>query len=190
MIRKNRKKMGARGRRTQPANDSKYQEPELIASISDVRRVIREKQLYDTNGNPELEQVAAFYKIAIRRELLPSLQSGYLRHTKEGWVIGVNVKHPIARQRFTIAHELGHYVMHRNDNGSTDFEDEIFFRATDVSPMEYAANTFAADLLMPDDKVRGEISGGIRDLSVLANKFEVSLEAMRYKVESLGYIIR
>lgn len=182
--------MGARGRRVQSANDNKYQEPELIASITDVLRVIRDKHLIDANGNPELEEVAECYKIAIRREPLPSFQSGYLRHTKDGWVIGVNVKHPIARQRFTIAHELGHYVMHRNDNGSTDFEDEIFFRGTDVSPMEYAANMFAANLLMPDDRVRDEISRGIRDLSVLANKFEVSLEAMRYKVESLGYIIR
>ncbi len=56
--------------------------------------------------------------------------------------------------------------------------------------MEYAANMFAADLLMPEDRIREEISNGTRDLSELANKFSVSIEAMKYKVESLGYIIK
>ena len=182
--------MGTRGRRA-TNKSSEYQEPELISKISDVEKLIRENHLVDDNENPDLEAVAEHYGITIRRVDMPSLQSGYLRHTiDEGWVIGVNCKHPKARQRFTLAHELGHYVMHRNDNGSTEFEDEIFFRATNMSPIEYAANAFAVTLLMPDERVRAAISAGERNLSTLAEKFAVSLEAMKYKVESLGYIVR
>ena len=182
--------MGTRGRRA-VSKSSEYQEPELISEISDVERLIIDYHLVDDNENPDLEAVANQYGITIKREDMPSLQSGYLRHTlNEGWVIGVNRKHPKARQRFTIAHELGHYVLHRNDNGSTEFEDEIFFRATNMSPIEYAANAFAVSLLMPDERVRNAISGGERNLSSLAEKFAVSLEAMKYKVESLGYIVR
>lgn len=182
--------MGTKGRRSVPKSNV-YEEPELISKISDVERLVREQQLVDVNGNPDLEAIAKQYGITIHREDLPSLQSGYLRHSlEEGWVIGVNRKHPKARQRFTIAHELGHYVMHRNDNGSTEFEDEIFFRATNMSPIEYAANAFAVTLLMPDARVLNAINGGERNLSALAEKFAVSLEAMKYKVESLGYMVQ
>lgn len=52
------------------------------------------------------------------------------------------------------------------------------------------ANDFAAALLMPDDKVVEFIKSGNRNLGELASKFGVSVAAMKYKVEKLGYKVR
>ncbi|MBK5927694.1 ImmA/IrrE family metallo-endopeptidase [Rhodobaculum claviforme] len=52
-------------------------------------------------------------------EPLPDGLSGHLiydesRGSRSGFVIVVNSNHPVGRQQFTIAHELGHFVLHRN----------------------------------------------------------------------------
>lgn len=58
-----------------------------------------------------------------------------------------------ARRRFTIAHELGHYLLHRHLAAQFACAD------LDVSPIEREANIFAADLLMPMHLLQPGISG-------------------------------
>lgn len=53
--------------------------------------------------------------------------------------------------------------------------------------MEYEANEFAANLLMPKERVRDEIRNGVTSLKSLAEKFGVSILAMKYQVQKLGY---
>lgn len=69
-------------------------------------------------------------------------------------IMCVNQKHSETRQRFTIAHELGHYSLHGKDGTFVDvdfrgsvYRDGISTRAIDAREME--ANAFAAELLMP-----------------------------------------
>lgn len=112
--------------------------------------------------------------------------SGYLERRGERWIMGVNAFHHRVRQRFTMAHELGHFALHRNDYSR--FDDVTFSRRnSDPSRMERDADQFAADLLMPEVQVRAEIGKGIRGLNDLARQFDVSSLAMRYRLESLGY---
>lgn len=111
--------------------------------------------------------------------------------------IGVNQTHPSVRQRFTIAHEIGHYVLHRER--SSLFIDKSYtavYRDTRSSKgddrPEIQANQFAAALLMPRELVLAEVEkhgfdlGDEAALERLAEKFQVSLQAMTYRLSNLG----
>lgn len=88
---------------------------------------------------------------------------------------------PDVRLRFTVAHELGHLMLH-------DFTGVVHRDAKGVygGPKEFEANAYAADLLMPEWMVRhvGRRTGFYVDL--LARKFNVSDQAMLYRLEHLG----
>jgi Zn-dependent peptidase ImmA (M78 family) len=81
-----------------------------------------------------------------------------MRRIKDGTgVIGVNNNHHRNRQRFTIAHEIAHYRLHHVGKVFNDAT-PVFFRdttsAAGQSPQEIVANAFAAELLMPENKLR------------------------------------
>jgi len=106
------------------------------------------------------------------------------------------------RERFTIAHELGHLCRHIAPASAEKFVDteETLKRNNLWNIQEYEANNFAAQLLMPDDliveegkkialklKEKGNID--INEfISKMAQKFEVSKQAMRYRLKNLGII--
>ena len=91
------------------------------------------------------------------------------------------------RQRFSCAHEIGHYVK-RVSSDASDSWGYIDRRgpsaAEGVDPEEIFANQFAAELLMPEQVVRRMAD----DLSPagLAVAFDVSVGAMKYRLENLG----
>ena len=79
-------------------------------------------------------------------------------------------------------------MLHRNKLQS--FTDEIFFRSGIKGDVEYRANEFASILLMPEDGVRKAIREGIRNLGLLAERFDVSSQAMKFRVIELGYKLK
>lgn len=82
------------------------------------------------------------------------------------------------RQRFTLAYELGHLVMHLQTNSS-------FTR--DIS---HEANEFAAEFLMPEKDIKGDFKDGV-NLNVLADlkrKWKVSMQALLYRANDIGVI--
>lgn len=121
-------------------------------------------------------------------ENLTASQSGYLKKGDTDWIIGINSKHNKKRQRFTMAHEFAHYILHRPDN--IYFEDEIFFRDSNITSIEYAANEFASKLIMPEEFIRETISKGKTSLEMLAEMLDVSVLAIKNRVISLGYQLR
>lgn len=123
--------------------------------------------------------------------------SGVLVVKDEIGTIGVNQSHSPVRQRFTIAHELGHYVLHRElsnlfiDKEYTAFRDSKSSQGEDRA--EIQANRFAAALLMPREMVMREIGGphgfdfgDEKTLDRLADKFQVSVQAMSIRLSNLG----
>lgn len=185
--------MGTKGRRLQSKN-TEYEEPKLLSRIQDIVKLAEEKNLYHQRGMLDIESLiheiseVEDVPISIRYEEMDQSQSGSLNYESGGWIIRVNSIHNKKRQRFTLAHELGHYILHKNK--TTDFRDTTFFRNEDKTSLEYMANDFASALLMPDEKVKECVKEGIRKISDLADKFEVSSSAMRYKVERMGYKIQ
>jgi Zn-dependent peptidase ImmA (M78 family) len=94
-------------------------------------------------------------------------------------VVRVNRDESAVRQRFTIAHELGHLLLHPIATHHRDSE----YRNN--GPLETEANAFAVDLLLPAWLV-WEVAGyvGIDD-TALANAFRVSIQAMKYRKRQL-----
>ena len=108
-------------------------------------------------------------------------------------IIGVNSLHPPNRQRFTLAHELAHHRLHREeleravhlDRGSLR-RDWLSTQGVDEREME--ANAFASELLIPTELLRPALGGRPVDfededeIGILARKFRVSPAAMRYRL--------
>jgi Zn-dependent peptidase ImmA (M78 family) len=85
------------------------------------------------------------------------------------------------RDRFTIAHELGHYFLHSNQG-----ESPIIATRQGSSRIEWEANWFAAALLMPSDAFRKSYEDNGKNLAVVAARFGVSQEAARVRKDVLG----
>lgn len=111
-------------------------------------------------------------------------------------IIGVNALHHPNRQRFTMAHELGHHVMHCEAITGTVHVDKGFamilmrddLASQGTDRMEIQANAFASELLMPEsilEKMLDVSSVDLDDtesLQAIARKFKVSLSALQYRL--------
>ena len=114
--------------------------------------------------------------------------SGLLLDAGGRVVIGVNKRHAVVRRRFTTAHELGHHVLHHGERFHLDLTSSTSWHGDPPGydpHVERAANTFAAELLMPAawviDRDNHEIS-----VVALARDFGVSQEAMGFRLVNLG----
>jgi hypothetical protein len=104
------------------------------------------------------------------------------------WVNGVEAARSPGRRRFTIAHEIGHWILHA---AAAPTAQTRWCRTEDVSEsrtssdVESEANRFAAALLMPRDLVLVEAERQLLNVVVLAHRFEVSEAAMRVRLTTL-----
>ena len=126
--------------------------------------------------------------------------SGFLYRDASQRVIGVNTQHASVRQNFTVAHELGHLLLHDQDQLHVDraFPTVRLRDATSgdgVEDAEKEANLFAAELLMPEGFLRQDLAGhetldlyDERLIPELAHKYNVSVQALTYRLQYLGYI--
>jgi Zn-dependent peptidase ImmA (M78 family) len=113
-------------------------------------------------------------------------------------IIGVNEAHHLNRQRFTLAHELGHFLLHHSASSVFIDASPVFFRdetSSDGSKLqEIEANTFAAELLMPEELLRKFINNQPLDafderaVRRLAAQFGVSAQALTIRLTRLGLI--
>jgi Zn-dependent peptidase ImmA (M78 family) len=136
--------------------------------------------------------------------------SGFLLKdkAKDKIILGVNSNHPETRKRFTISHEIGHLLLHSEESFHIDKSNEGFRRritkdkfernkdsATGANKIEREANLFAAELLMPTAFIEKDMAklGDIdflHDLKLekLAVNYGVSIQALTYRLNYLGYM--
>ena len=144
----------------------------------------------------DVEDVARTLGLAIVRGSLGREVSGILISRGRVSTICLEETDSENRQRFTIAHEVGHYILgHHFADGSVHV-DKISMRNARSSegsdPLEIEANQFASTLLMPEGLVR-ERMGSLAILAIedvvtkLAKTFKVSQEAMAFRLATLGY---
>ncbi len=117
---------------------------------------------------------------------MPSTVSGSIRRVGERFRVEINGQHVKARQRFTLAHEIAHYVLHRDLIGD-GITDSALYRSRLSSDLETQANRFAVEILMPARVLRQlYLRDGVRDFASLTSRLGVSEEAMRIRLKSLG----
>jgi|ERR1051325_4541114 Zn-dependent peptidase ImmA (M78 family) len=145
-----------------------------------------------------VELIARFLGVFISKAPANDDVSGFLLKQGRTSVIGVNSLHHPNRQRFTIAHEIGHFVLHNFDEVHVDKSVvKLRDKASSKGELreEVEANRFAAELIMPRNLLERELSHMAvsdlldeRGMQQLAKCFQVSVSAMSNRLISLGYI--
>lgn len=132
---------------------------------------------------------------------LPTDVSGAIGFFTEGekseYAILINKNKPATRQQFTIAHEFGHYFLHKHEIKEEFFIDgeNVLDRAgmlyhrdrATADRLEIEANNFAASLIMPSDLVK-KAWEKLNDVDDCALLFNVSVEAMSIRLTRLGLV--
>ncbi len=145
-----------------------------------------------------VESIAKHLGIEVRYVSAPADVSGALVIKEGKAFIVVNEDHHENRQRFTIAHEIAHFRLHKtNEQAHLDEDFRVYKRdkksslATD--PNEIEANQYAAELLMPQKFLLGDFLRARADRSGiairLANKYQVSPRAMEFRLGNLGLMV-
>jgi Zn-dependent peptidase ImmA (M78 family) len=138
------------------------------------------------------------FNIEIYDSNLDSNVSGAIYHDNNIWEVFVNESHHPNRQRFTIAHEFGHYVSYVNNSYSKTYLDtqgnvtDVMYRKQECNSeeekMEQEANLIAARLLMKED-IMNKLIRENREISDIAKQLRISVEAVSYRIKSFGYSI-
>ena len=145
----------------------------------------------------DVERIARTLGFAVRRGELNGDVSGTAIRRGMDIVLGINSKQSPERQRFSLAHELGHALLH-DDPLHLDELAVIGFRSdlssTANDPKEVEANQFAAELLMPEAFIRKDLEGE-HDAELdaviesLAKRYQVSIQAMAIRVSKFANFI-
>lgn len=132
-----------------------------------------------------LGSIAAHFGLSVKSSTLPAGISGEIRPNGSSYEIKVNRHDSKGRQRFTVAHELAHYLLHRDQIGD-GVRDDALYRSSLSDVREAEANRLAAEILMPAAKIRealAEYPGTEEDkLYTLAAIFGVSEVAMEIRL--------
>lgn len=138
-----------------------------------------------------LAELSLALGVEVQESFLQENISGMLEKLPSGrFKITVNANHPRTRRRFTLAHELGHYMLHRHlvgsgidDNKAYRSTNEGKYHNTDIGPkQETEANKFAANILMPAALLEREKNKEGATVSSLADLFGVSKHSMSIRL--------
>lgn len=108
-------------------------------------------------------------------------------YDKKNRTIYVAQSDPYSRKAFTIAHEIGHYVLHEDKEMETFFRVDALKFGGKKPDMEQEADWFAASLLMPK-KIVERFWVVTYDVERMARLFSVSYSAMDYRLKNLDLI--
>lgn len=151
------------------------------------------KPYYDLNVNNEkiiksfhntfpvkLSELALKFNIKTYEGELPNMASGQIKKTANNtYAITVQRGQSIERQRFTAAHELAHFLLHKDQIGDGVI-DNAMYRSHLSNALETQANKLAADILMPMSEMDKKLPN--HTIGELAEYFEVSQQAIRVRL--------
>ncbi len=147
-----------------------------------------------TQAPVPIEEIVAQYGISIGYAPSEDYSGVLIRKSDGGFLMGINSDETNSRMRFTIAHELAHFLFDKNKAVSIDYRNKT--RLINKPEKEKRADFFAANLLMPDNLVTEDFKKASNntsyfseaDLIKLAELYQVSKEAMRYRLQNLNLI--
>lgn len=137
----------------------------------------------------KISDIASSLGIVVKAATLPAGISGEIRPDPEQpdhFIVRVNRHDPKRRQRFTVAHEIAHFLLHRGMIGA-GIRDDVLYRSNVPNTVEAQANRLAADILIPQSLLNRWLDTAralkVEDVpAYLANRFEVSEASMRIKL--------
>lgn len=148
----------------------------------------------NTPNKLDVFKIAEYLGVDVKPATLDSSISGLFVIKEQKPYIRYNEKEAPQRQKFTIAHELGHFVLHKDTPLFINKNEKILYRNSDSTTgellKEKEANSFAAALLMPKMFIEEEIKNipsGVDPIIHLSDVFKVSTQAMNYRLNNLGY---
>ena len=138
-----------------------------------------------------IENIAKRCNVKIRRSASKEF-SGLLIRKRGESLMGVNSEEALVRQRFTIAHELGHLFLHHGKNAFVDYiEHRRPGKKIKKVKKETEADMYAAALLMPKSRLEKDFNKIAKNgfspkkLKLLAKKYKVSEAAMNFRLVNL-----
>jgi len=161
-------------------------ESQSYQTIGDI--YTRAQDLGITTNPFDIESLLKRLQFTVCREEMDVDISGYIENRSGKWFIGLNQYQNPKRQRFTMAHEFAHFLFDAEQIGQTKRTDTILFRANDRDAVEVRANDFAGKLLIPKNQLDAYIADGIKSIQDLADKFNVTPAALKYRAFRLGYV--
>lgn len=172
----------------------------IIDRIENITKGILNELNINKVKDIKLNKVAKHLGVELIEKDMESNISGFFVFKDQKAYIFYNKKdtNNKARQRFTIAHELGHFVLHKDMPISITKSATVLFRDEKTSSGEYKkereANSFAASLLMSKGFIEYEIEKSPDDtkniLEYLAELFKVSEQAMSFRLANLDYSMK
>lgn len=135
-----------------------------------------------------VEKIAELLGLDVRLAPLDGDVSGAIIRSNNSVVIGVNSSHHPNRQRFTIAHEIAHFILHKGVTVHIDRAFNVNLRdgrsSGGIDAEEIQANRFAAELLMPKDFLLKDFvvsnDDGEEMAARLARRYRVSPRQCRF----------
>lgn len=140
----------------------------------------------------KLGQLAKELGVSIKVSSMNTGVSGQIMKEGDHYTIRVNRHEARERQRFTIAHELAHFFLHKPiiDSSPDGIKDNVLYRSGEPERIEYEANRLAADIVMPmtlvEQVLRDEFNGVVTEATIesLAARFQVSKAAMEIRLST------
>ncbi len=148
---------------------------------AEAERLLRAARV--TRAPVSLRDVVSYLNLSlVERRRDPFVAEAALVPLGDGHAIELRGPAHERRQRFTIAHEVGHFLLH----GERAVAERGGATSAATARYEREADQFAADLLMPATLVRQAVLEDGLDVGRLADRFEVSLAAMHQRLRRLG----
>lgn len=155
--------------------------------IRETERAVLEKHL--TEMPVKLGAIAKELGIDVKLSSLPLNISGQIAKTPDGYEIKINRHESRQRQRFTLAHELAHFLLHRDiiDRLGGTLTDNVLYRSGASESIEFEANRLASQIVMPEPALQAAYSQYGKNITesmveLLAEQFGVSKAAMEIRM--------
>lgn len=134
----------------------------------------------------KIGKIAKELGITVKKATLQAGISGEIKESNGEVITRINRHDVKERQRFTLAHEIAHFLIHRELIGD-GIVDDILYRSVLSDELEQQANRLGADILMPWPLVKESLQNleGERvetKIEKLAKEFEVSITAMQIRL--------
>ncbi len=135
--------------------------------------------------------VETFDDIEVKEDSkLKGFESGKIEYKDGIFIITINEYHPEIYKRFTLAHEFGHYCLHKSYLiEHRNLEDGVLFKSDLANDeKESDANDFAAIILMKFENFVKDVNDGFNTIKKIAERFRVPEEAAIYRAKMIKMI--